>query len=445
VKRAVSSGLTAVLIAVSLVIGAAAGFFAYPAVVPPSEKIVEKVVEKPVEKIVEVVKQPPPAPEAIKIGYSISLTGAYAATAKRQHEGVLLWADWVNRQGGIFVKEYNSRIPVKLVWYDDESNTDRAIALYERLITVDKVDFLLGPYGSPLTAAVAPIAEKYKKVMISSMGSDDYIFEQGYKYIVQPLTPASYYFHSTLEMVKALDPAAKKVAIIYRDVAFTKTAAEGARDYATKLGFEVVYFKSYPDKVTDLTPLLTELKFVGADILLVGSHIADGTLAAKQLKELNINFKLISIAVAITEPAFVQALGEKAVEGLVGPSQWEVGYSLPKVDFGPTAEEWIALYTKLAGVEPTYHATGGFAGALVLHYAIEKAGTLDNDKVRQVFNELSFTTAYGAFKIDPATGKQIAHKMVLVQWQGGKKVIVWPPEGATAKPIYPIPPWDKKG
>jgi ABC-type branched-subunit amino acid transport system substrate-binding protein len=321
VKRAVSTGLTAVLIAVSLVIGAAAGFFAYPAVVPPSEKIVEKVVEKPVEKIVEVVKQPPPAPEAIKIGYSISLTGSYAATAKRQHEGVLLWADWVNRQGGIFVKEYNSRIPVKLVWYDDESNTDRAIALYERLITVDKVDFLLGPYGSPLTAAVAPIAEKYKKLLISSLGSDDYIFEQGYKYIVQPLTPASFYFHSTLDMVKALDPAAKKVAIIYRDV---------AKEYNSRIPVKLVWY-----------------------------------------------------------------------------------------DDESNTDRAIALYERLI--------------------------TLDNDKVRQVFNELSFTTAYGAFKIDPATGKQIAHKMVLVQWQGGKKVIVWPPEGATAKPIYPIPPWDKKG
>ncbi|MEM1945641.1 MAG: amino acid ABC transporter substrate-binding protein [Candidatus Caldarchaeum sp.] len=398
-----------------------------------------------VEKTLTVEKQFPQAPEAIRIGYSISLTGQYAAVAKRQHDGVLMWADWVNRQGGLFVAEYNKKIPVRVIYYDDESNTERAIVLYEKLVTEDKVHALLGPYGSPLTAAVAPIAEKHKKVMITSLGSDDYIFEKGYKYLVQPLTPASQYLYSSIDFLKATDPSANKVAVIYRDVAFTKVAGESAVNYARQQGLNVVYVKSYPDKISDLSSVLLEVKASNPDALLIGSHIADGTLAVRQLKELNINLKFVSVTVAITEPAFVEGVGGyKAVEGLAGPSQWEVGYNVKNIDYGPNASELIATYTAKTGIEPTYHTTAGFAGALYLGYAIEKAGTLDNDEIRKVFNTMTLSTVYGDFKIDPATGKQLAHKMVLVQWQGGKKAIIWPPEGATAKAIYPIPTWDSK-
>ena len=398
-----------------------------------------------VEKTLTVERQYPTPPDKIRVGYTTSLTGSYAAVAKRQHDGVVLWADWVNRQGGLFVAEYNKKIPVELIYYDDESSKDRAIVLYEKLITEDKAHVLLGPYGSPLTAAVSPIAEKHKKIIISSMGSDDYIFEQGYKYIVQPLTPASQYFYSTIDFLKSTDPSARRIAVIYRDVAFTKVAGESAVNYARQQGLEVVYVKSYPDKVSDLSSILVEIKAANPDALLISSHIADGTLAVRQLKELNIDLKFVSVSVAITEPEFVKGIGgEKAVEGLAGPSQWEVGYSVKKIDYGPTAEEFIATYLAKHGIQPTYHAAGGFAGALCLGYAIEKAGSLDNDKIRQYFNEMNLSTMYGDFKIDPATGKQVAHKMVLIQWQGGNKAIIWPPEGATAKPMYPIPTWESK-
>lgn len=402
-------------------------------------------VTRTVERTVTVERQVAPAPSEIKIGYTISMTGQYAAIAKRQQEGVLLWAEWVNRQGGLFVAEYNKKIPVKLVFYDDESSTERAIVLYEKLITEDKVHTLLGPYGSPLTAAVAPIAEKHKKVIISSLGADDYIFEQGYKYIVQPLTPASQYLYSTIDFLKATDPSANRVAVIYRDVAFTKVAGESAIRYARQQGLNVVYSKSYPDRVADLSSVLSEVRAANPDALLIASHIADGTLAVRQLKELNINLKFVSVTVAITEPTFVEGVGGfKAVEGLAGPSQWEIGYQVRKIDYGPTAEEFIAAYASKYGIEPTYHSAGGFAGALYLGLAIEKAGTLDNTRIRQVFNDMTISSMYGDFRIDPATGKQMAHKMVLVQWQGGKKAIIWPPDGATAKPIYPLPRWEDK-
>lgn len=431
---------------VGLIVGGAAASLVRTG---PAERTVtvagqrEIVTQPPVTVTVE--KQFPQAPEAIRVGYTISFTGQYAATAKKQHDGVLLWADWVNRQGGLFVAEYNKKIPVKLIFYDDESNTERAIVLYEKLITDDKVHVLLGPYGSPLTAAVAPMAEKHKKVLITSLGADDFIFEKGYKYLVQPLTPASQYLHSSIDFLKATDPSANTIAVIYRDVAFTKVAGESAVNYARQRGFNVVYVKSYPDRVSDLSSILLEIRAANPDALLIGSHIADGTLAVRQLKELNINLKFVSVTVAITEPAFVDGVGGfKAVEGLAGPSQWEIGYNVKQIDYGPTADEFIAAYAAKTGVEPTYHSAGGFAGALYLGHAIEKAGTLDNDRIRQVFNEMTLSTMYGDFKIDPATGKQLAHKMVLVQWQGGKKAIIWPPEGATARAIYPLPTWDSK-
>jgi branched-chain amino acid transport system substrate-binding protein len=111
------------------------------------------------------------------------------------------------------------------------------------------------------------------------------------------------------------------------------------------------------------------------------------------------------------------------------------------VNYGPSVSEFINMYVKRFNETPTYHSAGGFAAALVLQAAIEKAQSLDSDKVREAFNSLDLKTFFGAFKIDPTTGLQIAHQMVLIQWQDGKKYTIWPPEAASREPIYPKPSW----
>ncbi|MEM3833456.1 MAG: amino acid ABC transporter substrate-binding protein [Thermoprotei archaeon] len=379
----------------------------------------------------------PTAGGTIKIGFTTSVTGSLSVEGTRQLHGIQLWQEWVNSHGGIKIgnKIYN----VSLLYYDDQSSKDNVVALYERLITADKVDFLISPYSSGLTFTAAAIAEKYHKVMVATGAASDSIFQQGYKYTVQLYTPGSLYLKSTIDLLLAKDPTAKNIAIIYEDEIFAASVADGAKKYAESKGLNVVYYDKYPSKPTDLSSLLTVIKSKNPDAIIGGGHFADGVLLIKQAKQLNVNAKLFSIVVAAPEDKFRDALGADA-NYIMGPSQWEpdVKYT---VNYGPSVSEFINMYVKRFNETPTYHSAGGFAAALVLQAAIEKAQSLDSDKVREAFNSLDLKIFFGAFKIDPATGLQIAHQMVLIQWQGGKKYTVWPTEAASKEPIYPKPSW----
>ncbi len=387
--------------------------------------------------------------ETLVIGAPLSLSGKYAKEGEMSLMGALAVINWINDNGGIKVGGKTYMLEFK--YYDDESNPDRVVSLVERLIVEDNVKFLLAPYSSGLTAKAAPVAEKYGALMLSHGGASDKIFKQGYTYIVQILSPASRYFTSVLDMVKAIDPDAKTVAIVYKENEFSRTVAEGAKNYAEQLGFQVVYFKSYPADAQDLTPVLQPLKELNPDIVIGGGHFADGQLLARQLYELGIRPKLIGILVAPALPEFYENLGD-AAEGIVYPSQWE-----PKVKFspenvpegyewyGPTVDEFIQYFKQVAqergkgDIMPSYHAADAGAAILFLVKAIEKAGSLDPDAVRQAMNDLALYTFYGKIKIDPETGLQIGHEMIVGQWQNGVKVIIWPPEAAEAEPLYPLP------
>lgn len=373
----------------------------------------------------------------IKIGCTSSLTGKLAVEGGRQINGLILWSEWVNNHGGVKIgdKRYN----VSIVYYDDQSSKDLVITLYEKLVTEDKVDFLISPYSSGLAFTASAIAEKYHKVMVVTGAASDSIFQQGYKYIVQVYTPASLYLRSTIDLLLKKDPTAKKVAIPYEDELFSATAASGAKSYAEGKGLEVVYFDKYPSGVTDLSPLLSKIKAIGPDIIVGGGHFADGVLLVKQLKELGVNVKLISLLVAPPEDKFYEALKESA-NYVMGPSQWEPDVKYP-VEYGPKVEEFVKMYEEKWKERPTYHSAGGFAAGLYLQAALERAGALDSDKVREAFNTLDLKTFFGALKIDPATGLQIGHEMVLIQWIDGSRYTVWPAEAATREAVYPKPSW----
>jgi len=406
-------------------------------------------------------QQPKPTPtptatgEAVKtetlyLGAPISLSGKFSKEGQMSLWGMQVAIKWINDQGGIKVGDTVYKLDLK--YYDDESKKETVQSLVERLATVDKVKFVLAPYSSGLTLAAAPIAEKYGVLMNSHGGASDYIFEQGYYYVVQTLSPASKYQTGFLDMVHKLDPNAKRLALVYEDKEFSRAVHQAAKKYAEELGFEIVYEKTYPAGTSDLSPILNELKATNPDVIIGGGHFADGQLLATQLAELKIDVKAISILVAPALPAFYEALGTNA-EGICAPAQWEVGvkYS-PDVAkelgfewYGPTQDEFMKLFKEIAGEDktPSYHAA---EAAAVLSYAkaIEKAQSLDPAKVREAMNDLGFMCVYGMWKIDPETGKQAGHEMVIIQWQGGEKKIVWPTAAANSDPCYPIPSWDEK-
>ncbi len=388
----------------------------------------------------------------IKIGASLSLTGRYSTEGTRTLAGALAVVEWINDNGGVEIG--GKRYKLELIYYDDESQPDRVIAIVEKLIKEDGVKVLLAPYSSGLTAKAAPVAERYGVVMVSHGGASDKIFQQGYKYVVQVLTPASRYFQSTLDMIRKLDPDAKRLAIIYKESEFARTVAEGTREYAEKLGFEIVFFESYPADATDLTPILTKLKAAQPEIILGGGHFKDGVLLVKQMKEVGIKAKLIGILVAPAHPDFYKELGEIA-ETIVYPSQWEpsVKYSPENTPpgyewYGPTIEEFVEYYNRVAAevlgkpdLGLSYHAAEGGAAVLFIAKAIEEAQSLDPDRIRDAMNKIRIYTFFGKLQIDPETGLQIGHEMVVAQWQNGKRVVVWPEVVAEAAPVYPSPVW----
>ncbi|MBO8182984.1 MAG: amino acid ABC transporter substrate-binding protein [Archaeoglobus sp.] len=391
-------------------------------------------------------------PDKILIGGTLSLTGKYSKEGQMALWGIQAAIKWVNEvHGGVNVG--GKKVKLEFKYYDDESKKEAVQSLYERLITSDKAMFLLAPYSSGLTLAGAPIADKHGLLYMSHGGASDRIFEQGYAYVVQTLSVASMYQVPFFDMVKSIDPEAKKVAMIYEDSEFSKAVFAGARKYAEKLGFEIVIDKTYPPNPTDLTPLLSEVKAAKPDVIIGGGHFADGQLLTSQMADLKVDAKAISILVAPSLPKYYEALGTKA-EGICAPGQWEVGVSYSPeaakkagIDyFGPTQDEFLKLFHEVAGAEnmPSYQAAQASAAVLAYAKAIEEANSLDTDKIRNTMNNLHFMTFFGEWKIDPATGKQIGHKMVIFQWQGGEKKIIWPPSAANAEPYYPIPTWDEK-
>lgn len=390
-------------------------------------------------------QKPPQLPPQIVMGGPISLSGPYAKEGSQGLWGFQLAAKWINDvYGGVRLD--GKKIPVKYVHYDDESKKENVTSLLERLIVTDGVKFVFAPYTSGLTLAGAPIAEKYKALYNSHGGASDRTFEQGYRYAVQTIVLGSRYHVDMFDMMKKFDPKATKVAMLYEDDEFSRSVKDGALQYAKKLGFNTVFDRTYPSKVQDMTPALTELAAARPDFLLGGGHFPDGQLLARQMTDLGVDVKAASILVSPTLPAFYEAL-QTAAEGVNAPAHWEIGVKFSPQNtpkgmkyFGPTQEEILNSFRKISnGVDPDYHGIEAAAAMFSYVLGIEAAKSLDTDKVRAAMGKLRFISAYGDWGIDPQSGRQVAHKSVLTQWQKGKKEIVWPQEAATAKLCYPMP------
>ena len=387
----------------------------------------------------------------IVIGHPACLSGKYAKAGEQAIGGIKACINWVNNvYGG--VKLNGKKVPLEYKYYDCESKKEVVTSLIGRLITVDRVNVVFAPYSSGLTLRGAPIAESHKMLYMDHGGANDKIFAQGFRYVVQTIGPASRYHEGTLDMIHKIDPSAKRVALAYEDSEFAKRVMEGAEKHAKALGFKIVFKRTYPKGVTDLTPLLSALKATRPDFILGGGHFEDGQLFTRQMADLDINVKALSLIASATLPAFYEALTVLA-EGVMGPSHWEYGVKYSKAEaqklglpwIGPSQDEFVSLFKKAVGKDmiPDYHAAE--AGAQVLAYvmAVERANSVDPDKVRAELGRLKFMSFYGGWDIDD-TGLQVGHSMVDVQWQGGKRIIVWPEEAQTGKLYYPMPTFKEK-
>ncbi len=364
----------------------------------------------------------------IRIGASLSLTGTYAKLGKNQHEGYQLCEKDLNAKGGLLGRR------VQFVVYDDQSMPATAVRLYEKLITEDKVDAIMGPYSSPVTEAAVNVTEKYKKVMVAPLAATTSIFKKGRKYIFMVISPAEVYLEGLVDM--AAKRGLKTVAVVNEDTLFSKAAAAGAVEIVKKKGLQVVFAEAYPKGNTDFSALLTKVKAANPDVLAAATYFDDAVALTRQMKELNVNPKMFGVTVGGDLPEFYDTLKQNA-EYIYGATQWE--HTLPY----PGNHEYFEAYKKDFGHEPSYHSTAGYAGCLIYAEAVKRANSLDADKVREQLLKLEMRTPFGDYKVE-ADGFQVAHKMVTFQWQKEKKVTVWPDELAQGKPLFPTPPWTSR-
>ena len=374
------------------------------------------------------VTLPAAAQTPIKIGASMSVTGTYAKPGTYQKEGYDVCIDELNAKGGLLGRK------VELVIYDDQSQPATAVKLYEKLITEDKVDAVMGPYSSAVSEAVANVTEKYKKVMVAPLAATTSIFKKGRKYIFMMITPAENYLDGLIDM--AAKRGLKTVAITNEDTLFPKASAAGTAEAAKKKGLQVVLQEAYPKGNTDFSALLVKIKSTNPDVIAAGTYFDDAVAITRQMKELNVNPKMFGLTVGGDLPEFYDLLKQNA-EYVYGSTQWDE--SLPY----PGQKEFVGAYKKKFKHEPSYHAAAGYAGCLVYGEAVRRAGSLDADKVREQLLTMEIKTAFGDYKVD-ADGFQIAHKMVMLQWQDAKRVVVWPDDLASGKVRYPTPEWSKR-
>jgi len=382
------------------------------------------------------------AQQPIRIGASLSQTGAFAELGQNQLRGYQLCIKHANEKGGVLGRK------LELVFEDDQSQAADAARIYEKLITQDKVDAILGPYSSPITEAVADASEKHRMPMVAPNASTTSIFRKGRKFVFMVTSAAEVYLEGLIDI--AAKRGLKTVVVINEDTLFPKASAQGTVELAKKMGLQVVLAESYPKGTTDFSALLRKVAAAKPDVVAAATYFDDAVAITRGLKALDINPKMYGVTVGGDVPKFHEVLGRDA-DFVYGGSQWlaelvtlRAGGLIPIARQYPGAAEFVEFHNKeFPGAGFSYQTVAGYGGCQIFVEAIRRAGSLDSGRIRDAILKFDTHTAYGAFKVDEG-GFQTAHKMVTFQWQDGKKVIVWPEELAADRPRFPTPPWNKR-
>lgn len=378
--------------------------------------------------------------DTITLGAAVSLTGKYSTNGKHTKNGYDLGVKIINDTGGIVVN--GKKYKVAIQYYDDESTPARGAQLAERLINQDKVQYLLGPYGSGITKAMAPITEKYQVPMVEANGASLSLFNKGYKYLFAILSTTEQYLQSAVELAASVAKNPKKIRVAgaFENDPFSQDIATGVFDDAKKHGMKVVINDKLPPDLNDMSATLTKVKALKPDLLVVSGHAKGAALAVRQVSDMKVDVPML----AATHCDSADIIGKfgKAAEYTLCASQWDRSLSYKDKYFG-SAEDFAQRFEKTYEYAPPYQAAESAAAVLVYKNAFERAGKFDTKSVRDAIAATDMETFYGNVKFD-ATGKNIAKPMVLYQVQDGAYKVVAPTKWASAKLRWPTPPWSKR-
>ncbi len=377
------------------------------------------------------------APEEIKIGTSVSESGYMAEDSIPSFKGRKLAVDLVNSKGGLFLSQYNKKIPIKLISYDDKSEPSTAVRDFQRLANKDRVDVFFSAHGSALSFAVAKIAETTKIPMAIYAGYANKIWTQGYKWIFNVGPTASQYCQAFVNAVKTM-PGKPSVGLISEDGLWAKAVSGFMVKTAQKEGLDFKIVDIYPSDSKDVSASINKVIAANYDIIGTVSHVRNDLLVTRTILEMGVSdkFKLIYVQTATGYPSFAEKFKPGQIQGIVGTSVWASSLDT----YGN--KEFIAEFKKAYSEDPSWVAAIGYAGAQAMLEAIELAGGLDKDKIREAFLTKTIKTVIGDLKFNE-DGTSQGSALVCPQMQSGVPEVVYPKEFATKSLIFPQPAYKK--
>ena len=362
------------------------------------------------------------AEDVIRFGAPLPITGALAPEAVKQQQGYDLWAEQANKAGGISVggKKYK----VQIVYTDYQSNTPRAVQATEQMISQDNVNFMFGAFGSGAAKAASTVSEKYKVPTLAATASSSQVYDQGYKYLFGTFTPNDTLTTPLTKIIKAKVPDVKKVAILARNDLFPLAIAQEMEKSAKAAGYEVVYSEKYAIGTLDHSAALSQIKSLGPQWIFVTGYTNDLLLVRKQMIDQQMKAPVVTMIAVPAYQEFIDALGP-AAENVSSAAWWHPAEQYDGKDIFGTTANFVKLFKAKYNSEPDYgQASAALCGAL-FQIAIEKAGTLDRDKVRDELAKLDVVTFFGPVKFG-ANGQINSLDPPVFQIQGGKPVVLFP-------------------
>ena len=375
------------------------------------------------------------AQEPIKIGFSVSLTGGLASSGKAHLLSKQIWDEEINAKGGLLGR------PVKLVYYDDQTNASTVPGIYAKLMDVDKVDLLMGAATNLIVAAMPQIIDRKKMVMVLlALGSNaEFKYPRYFQSAPFGPDPKGVLSEAFFEVAKTIKPAPKTVALVGADAEFSNNVLVGARENAKKFGLQIVYDKTYPPATVDFTPIVRAIQATNPDVVLLASYPPDSVGMVRAATEIGLRTQLFGGAmVGMQYASLITQLSEK----LNRVVNYHFFVPSPKMNF-PGIEGFLKKYqaqAKDAGVDPLgfYQPPFAYAAMQVLEQAIKATGSLNDDKLAEYIHKNAFNTIVGDISFNEL-GEWANARAIMVQFQniqgtgleqymtGHKQVIVYPP------------------
>jgi branched-chain amino acid transport system substrate-binding protein len=386
------------------------------------------------------------AADPIRVGTSLALTGGVAPIGKQVLAALQIWRDDVNAKGGLLGR------PVELVYYDDQSNPNNVPQLYTKLIDVDKVDLFIGPYATNMVAPAIPVLAEHKKTTIgilANAANSRLHYDQYFSMLPTGPEPQKSFAQGFFELAAAQNPRPKTVAIVAADAEFAQNAADGARQVAKEMGFNIVHDQKYPPATTDYTPVMRAVQALNPDIVYIAAYPPDSVGIVRAANEIGLTPKMFGGAfIGLLVTPIKMQLGP-LMNGIVNNEIFLPASSL----MFPGTRELLAKYqamAKDAGIDPLGPAFPplGYAAGQVLAQAVEGTKSLDQKKLADYMHTNKFATVVGDIKFGK-DGEWDKPRVFFTQFQhvapnsldqfrdSSHEVVVWPKEYKTGDMIYP--------